>query len=251
MNEGGSFLLNNSIDLDTTLALGSSASPSALFGGVGADSFANLSGIDEGDEDEEGGNGSLDMRNLLNNLGRSVYIGDAPPHSVAALSTSILPLSLTSSTRLALSSSSSALSAVAQTSPDVLEVDTTVNFNPPTADYEPELEEPRSLLACSTASYRSHRDSPARPRIVSVQAEVCSSSPSMSKKTGGGGGGRVSDVSEAGSERTEGSSVDVGEMLKGWREEEMSTTEMYVFVFALVQPKFCFSLVLRARAIRS
>lgn len=203
MNEGGSFLLDGSHDAETTL--------NSFASGAG---FGDLSGIGEEDEDEE--LDQRDMANLLNGLSDSC-IGGKPPTTMTDTVSSILPTSLTSSTRHALSKSQNgrptAESLSASTSSSVTIMDN-------------DEQDERSLLACSTASYRTHRDSPARPRMASIQAERFASGGAEGEKTPMKGrlsfGGEVGNLSEesrrssGGCSAAESSSGDVRDMLKGW-----------------------------------
>lgn len=220
MNEGGSFLLNGSHDAETTLD---------SFGtGAG---FGNLSGI--GEEDEEEDLDDRDMANLLNGLSDSC-IGGRPPSSMTDSISSILPSSLTSSTRHALSKSQKgppdvAESLSASTSSSVTIMDNNEN-------------DERSLLACSTASYRTHRDSPARPRMVSIQAErfalgagEAEQTPMKGRLSFGSDASNLSGESRrssGGSSAAESSSGDVRDMLKGWSGSgDLSLTDLWVLVF--------------------
>ncbi|ORY80706.1 hypothetical protein BCR35DRAFT_89517 [Leucosporidium creatinivorum] len=205
MNEGGSFLLNGSHDAETTL---DSFGPSGGFG--------NLSGIGEEEEDEAGDD--RDMANLLNGLSDSCIGGRPPQENIS----SILPSSLTSSTRHALSKSQNgrpvADSLSASTSSSVTIMDNE--------------EHERSLLACSTASYRTHRDSPARPRMVSIQAEKIEEEGEKTPMKGrislgnGSEGGDLSGESRRSSGAS--SSGDVRDLLKGWSGRgDLSMTDLY------------------------
>lgn len=178
LDESPSFLLNTSHDAETTLSTISRSS--------------NLSGINEEDE------GNESLGDLLNGLSDSC---------IGAGGVSLLPSSLTSSTRHALHKSQPASDLASSTA-------TLRPASPPAAE--------RDLLACSTASYRDYRDSPARPRIVSIAAERAAEAATPRK------GGRLSEVSEGESRRSSGgsSSGDVGEMLDRWQGEGVSMTDL-------------------------
>ena len=186
LDESPSFLLNTSHDAETTLA-SFAMSPQRT---------GNLSGIDEEEEGDES------LGNILSGLSDSCIGGGGP---------SILPAALTSSTRHALTKSQSGRSELANS---------TATLRPSSPVEE------RDLLACSTASYRDHRDSPVRPRIFSLAAERAAESAVTPKR--GSRLSEVSDLSEGESRRTSGgsSSGDVGEMLDRWQGEGVSMTDL-------------------------
>ena len=121
-----------------------------------------------GEEDEPQTDDS--MSDLLNSLDLS---RSSARDAVIPLSdtTLILPASLTGSTR---HSRSKSLGSALASSPARLTAAALAAANRPeeaSAGPARKAEGYRNLLAASTASYRDHRDSPARPRMVSIQAE--------------------------------------------------------------------------------
>ncbi|GAA6012553.1 hypothetical protein JCM10207_009038 [Rhodosporidiobolus poonsookiae] len=74
-----------------------------------------------------------------------------------------------------------------------------------------------SLLNASTSSFKEYRDSPVKPRVVSIQAERWVEQHGPAR--GQGRMGRISDVSETSEDGTSGSSFD----LTGWKTGEIST----------------------------
>lgn len=138
------------------------------------------------------------MRNLLRGLGNSLIGGRAP---------SSLLLPPTAQTTKA----GSALFEGEQ---------------PPSSAHE------KSLLAASTASYREYRDSPARPRAVSEEAEKWSEgeekTPMRHHRLDAlhEGGTPTSAGGSSGTGSGTESSGDVAAMLRNWRGDEMATKEM-------------------------
>lgn len=157
------------------------------------------------------GDDSEDFQRILNGLdSRPSFSSDRPLKSTF----SILPSSLTSSTRHALSSTSTLLSS--SSNPQRLAaMDDETSF---------------SLLNCSTASYVDHRDSPAR--LVTIQAEkvtIKEENPAV-KRRGlseimNEVGSRRRD-SQSGSENSGEVSGDVAGLLRKWGSNEMATGEM-------------------------
>ncbi|GJN87992.1 hypothetical protein Rhopal_000947-T1 [Rhodotorula paludigena] len=204
-DEGGSFLFN-----EHDLTLDAAALPT----------------IDEPAEEASGEtsehSGGLSI--LLHGLGESTIDRARMPSSLSMPTLSILPPSLTRSPF------SASLGPTASA---------------PFADHEASFVEDNSvagevsLLNCSTASFKDYRDSPVKPRVVSIQAERWSEGGSDDAKTPRAPRrmGRISDVSEEGGS---GSSSEVDEGATGhtfdltrWVTAELGTG-MYA---ALLPPK--------------
>lgn len=164
-----------------------------------SDGTFHLPSLQEGTEDISLGFETL-QRGLLSS-------STLPLHAASIFqeqSLNMLPSSLTRSTRHALATSTA--STILATS---------------TNQRHPADEGDVSLLNASTSSYKDHRDSPLRPRLVSIQAERVPTRPSPKKGTG------LRDISE----REQRSSLndesiensgDLNGLLKNWE----STGEM-------------------------
>lgn len=218
-DEGGSFLLRQQ---DATL------DSFALSQSTEADDSAQKDDQDRSDASEPSGGMSV----LLRGLGEST-IGQARfPSSSSSWAPSfvrtILPSDLTSSTRTIKASSSSPAPRARQPS-----------FDPELSFLSYAADEPShgggsvdvSLLNASTASFASYRASPAKPRVVSLEAERWS--PAEAEEDPGrdtartprprGGAGRVSDTSaSSGSGTEEGPSRDSFDLTR-WRTAELGT----------------------------
>lgn len=183
LNEAGSFLLNGSHDFDTTLS---------------SHAGANLSEIAEENEDEEETALPSDVKDLLHALGQSSIDGRSAVRSHATIggTPALLPPSLTNSTRLKLTH--------------------TVNRLEVTALQEHE----KSLLACSTVSYKNYRDSPAR--VVSITMDCAALEQRYSSTPLRQGG-----IDTMSTPESEGSSTSFRGLLQNG-EGETSTVDLYV-----------------------
>lgn len=163
--------------------------------------------INEEENEDDVGNASADMRNLLIGLRQ-------PEAKKEALQSSVLPKALTMSVRrvdqLRPPSSSGGQSGCGDES--VL--------------FEPNEERDKALLACSTASYRDHRDSPVNPRVVSIQAERSAELQTPVKARADNEGDATVSDGGSGTPASEVSSPRLGDLLDGWHTNEMSTIEM-------------------------